>query len=335
MRGPHDKNPVTHVNAFAIRGRARCNHCRSARRLFVVHFASHPSARQRIRREGPMRNSHRFEPAPQWKDHFVYFFHPGFDGKPRPIILFCHGIGAENPLVYMQLLKHIVSWNYSVLYAPYKKASAIGSSSNAYSMMWSGFNAGMRAWSQNIDTTKIGVIGHSFGGGAVPAFTWKALNEKHWGASGSFMYIMAPWYSYDITQEQLEQFPKPVALIMEVFEDDRTNDPRMAIDIFRSIAIPDSQKDFITLKSDTCEGVPLVADHGVPEGAYPYGWDVNALDYSGVYRLVHALASLTLENDQSARQMPWATAARAALHGELVERQAGQRTQLVRYSPAY
>jgi len=242
-------------------------------------------------------------PAPQWNNHFVYFFHPGFDGKPRPIILFCHGIGAENPLVYMQLLKHIVSWNYSVLYAPYKKASAIGSSSNAYSMMWSGFNAGMRAWSQNIDTTRIGVIGHSFGGGAVPAFTWKALNEKHWGASGSFMYIMAPWYSYDITQKQLEQFPKPVALIMEVFEDDRTNDPRMAIDIFRSIAIPDSQKDFITLKSDTCEGVPLVADHGVPEGAYPYGWDVNALDYSGVYRLVHALASLTLENDQSARQI--------------------------------
>ena len=242
-------------------------------------------------------------PAPQWKEHEVYFFHPRFDGKPRPILFFCHGIGAEDPQVYMQLFKHLVSWGYPVVYAPYNKSSAIGSPIEAYSMMWSGFNAGVRKWAANIDTARIGIIGHSFGGGAVPSLTWKMLNEKHWGNRGAFMYIMAPWYSYDITQKQLEQFPQSVALIMEVFDNDMTNDPRMAIDIFKSIAIPGSQKDFITLISDTCEGKALVADHGVPEGTYPFGWNVNALDYYGVYRMVHALAALTLDNDQSAREI--------------------------------
>jgi dienelactone hydrolase len=242
-------------------------------------------------------------PAPHWKDHEVYFFHPALERKPRPVVLFCHGIGAEDPQVYMQLLKHIVSWGYSVLYSPYEKSSAFGSPRDGYSMMWSGFTAGMRKWSVHIDTTRIGLVGHSFGGGAVPALAWKALCEKHWGSRGAFMYIMAPWYSYDITQKQLEQFPRSVALIMETFEDDRINDPRMAIDIFKSIAVPDSQKNFITLTSDTCEGEILTADHGVPEGTYPYGWNVNALDYSGVYRLLHALAVLIFDNDRSAGEI--------------------------------
>jgi dienelactone hydrolase len=242
-------------------------------------------------------------PALKWKDHEVYFFHPCFEQKPLPVIFFCHGIGAEDPQVYMQLLKHIVSWGYSVLYSPYEKSSAFGSPGDGYSAMWSGFTAGMRKWSAYIDTTRIGFVGHSFGGGAVPALAWKALCEKHWGGRGAFMYIMAPWYSYDISQKQLEQFPKSVALIMETFEDDRINDPRMAIDIFKSIAIPDSLKNFITLKSDTCEGEVLIADHSVPEGVYPFGWNVNALDYSGVYRLVNSLAALTFENDPAAKNI--------------------------------
>jgi hypothetical protein len=29
-----------------------------------------------------------------FQEHEVYFFHPRFDGKPRPMILFCHRIGA-------------------------------------------------------------------------------------------------------------------------------------------------------------------------------------------------------------------------------------------------
>ena len=52
--------------------------------------------------------------------------------KILPFILtvfFCHGIGADNPVFYMQLIRHLVSWGYAVLYSPYSKTVCLGNGS--------------------------------------------------------------------------------------------------------------------------------------------------------------------------------------------------------------
>jgi hypothetical protein len=242
---------------------------------------------------------------PKWEDHRIYLFSPKKMPAPAPVILFCHGIGAENPLVYMQLIRHMVSWGNAVMYSPYPRVDALADPEDAYKTLWSGFEAGMKAWSKKIDRERIGILGHSFGGGAVPSIAWRALMQKKWGSQGSFMYIMAPWYSYNISFDQLSKFPKSLKLIVETFDDDRTNDPRMAMDLFRSINIPDSSRCFIKLYGDTSgdKKFVLLAGHDAPEGTYAYGWNVNAIDYYGIYRPLHALSVYAFTHDSLAGNM--------------------------------
>jgi hypothetical protein len=241
---------------------------------------------------------------PSWNGHHVFFFHPAAMKTPAPAVFFCHGIGADNPMLYAQLIRHIVSWGYAVLYSPYDKQSAMGSPVHAYAVMRAGFETGFKKWGGHLDTSRIGFVGHSFGAAAVPAIAWTMLTEHKWGKSGAFMFVMAPWYSFQITQNQLDHFPRGVKLIVETFDDDRVNDPRMAIDLFKTIGIPPGEKEFVRLDSDTTAGgLVLAADHEVPEGTYAYGWNVNALDYYGVYRLVNALAVYAFTNDTSAKSV--------------------------------
>lgn len=240
-------------------------------------------------------------PNPAWDGHSVYLFSPLNGSFPAPTILFCHGIGADDPHVYLELIHHLVSHGYCVVYSPYSKLSALQSPIAAYQVMWSGFETAAKTWSTKLDTTRIGFVGHSFGAGAIPSLALKAITKRSWGRKGVFMFIMAPWYVCQVSQEQLAQFPQNVKCVVEIFDNDRVNDHRIAIDLFRTIGIPQSEKDFITLRSDTCGADTLIADHGVPEGTYRFGWDVNALDYYGVYQLVDALAEYTFLGNQTAK----------------------------------
>lgn len=256
---------------------------------------------------------------PKWRGHHVYLFHPHLMKAPAPVVFFCHGIGAENPQLYAQLIRHIVSWGYAVLYPQYSRPMAMGSPLGAYKMMQAGLDNGIKKWPELLDTTRIGFVGHSFGAGAVPALSWDAVSGRHWGQSGAFLFIMAPWYSYRITQDQLDHFPGNVKAIIETFDDDRVNDPRMAIDLFKNLGVPKSEKEFIRLDGDTCNGLFLAADHDVPQGTYPFGWNVNVFDYYGVYRLVNALAAYAFKADASAKAV-------ALGHGSAAQRYMGRWT---------
>ena len=110
---------------------------------------------------------------------------------------------------------------------------------------------------------------------------------------------MAPWYSFNISQAQVQSFPSDTKLLTEIFDDDVTNDHRMAIDIFNNINIPDSLKDFILLKSDTIGGYVYLANHAVPRTDTAF----NALDYYGIYRLLDALCDYTFNGNISGKNV--------------------------------
>jgi hypothetical protein len=169
--------------------------------------------------------------------------------------------------------------------------------------MWTGFEKAVSRWHNRIDCSRIGVMGHSYGGGAVPWVTRKAILEKKWGGNASFMFIMAPWYVYGLSQRNLEQFPAQTKLIVEVFEDDRINDHRMAKDLFRTIGISSEEKAFITLRSDMSGPMSLLADHDVPTGSVENVLSNNALDTFGIYRLFDSLAQYAINGSETARQI--------------------------------
>jgi pimeloyl-ACP methyl ester carboxylesterase len=232
---------------------------------------------------------------------YVHLFRPERGDTVWPVLFFLHGIGAHSPDNYLELLMHLASRGYAVVYAPYPRNIAMARPLTAYATIRAGFEQGIRTWRLALDSTRAGFIGHSYGGGAVPAMAHQWLVNRSWGNRGSFLYIMAPWYSYDITPQQLKSFPASTGLVMQVFEDDHINDHRMAKDIFDNIGIPSARKNFIILHSDSSDGNRAIADHSVPSGTAGKE-KLDVLDYYGVWRCMDALCDYTLQSDSNARE---------------------------------
>ncbi|MBD3391064.1 MAG: hypothetical protein GF418_03325 [Chitinivibrionales bacterium] len=241
-------------------------------------------------------------PHTEWRGKFIYLIRPASFQHRYPVVLFCHGLGADHPDTYAELLRHIASRGHAILYPPFPTALAAARPENAYRMLHRGFESAVRHWKELLDTTRIAVAGHSYGGGAVPSVAWRWLSEKGWGAAGAMLFIVAPWYSYGIAQQELEEFPPQATLLMTVLEDDHINDHRMAKDIFDNIAIPPVRKNFIILHSDSSGARTLTADHPIPAGSAA-GQEVNELHYYGIWRLFDALSEYALRGDAAAKDI--------------------------------
>jgi hypothetical protein len=175
--------------------------------------------------------------------------------------------------------------------------------------MLKGFEAGVQVARTAIDTSRTGFIGHSFGGGAVPAVAWHYSVKKGWGAKGTFLFIMAPWYVKYFTQAQFESFPSHATMIVQVYEDEKFNDWRIAEDIFYSSAIPPVNKDFVIVHNDRHDTVAVDAEHVAPlsESAN----DIDIIDYYAIYRLLAALADYTFTGNDSAKTIALGNGAQA------------------------
>ncbi len=196
---------------------------------------------------------------------------------PIPVLFFSHGFGATDWRAYKSLLTHLVSRGVIVVYSPYPSEAA--STPDRYHILWNGFQEAAERYATQFNLQKVGFIGHSFGAGAIPAMAWKGLMEKAWGTEGAFLFMMAPWYSYEISDIQLETFPEHINMIMQVYDEDEINDHRIAIDIFNTIPIPDSGKAYYNVVVGSLE-----ASHAVPSNR-----QVNDLDRLAVQKPLDAL----------------------------------------------
>lgn len=213
--------------------------------------------------EGPYDMGVKTVSNPLWKGKQVAVFFPKGASGQRPVMFFSHGFGATDwKHYYTQLIRHMVSRGNIVIYSPYKTIGA--SFDERYAILWNGFELAVDGYGDKMDLTRVGFVGHSFGGGATPAMAYKGLVGKGWGKNGAFMYIMAPWYVFQITPEQLRQFPKSTVMVMQIFDKDEVNDHRMAIDIYRNLSLPKDNKHFLVVRSEKINGCDIVADHATP-----------------------------------------------------------------------
>ena len=270
---------------------------------------------------GPYRVAVKHTQNPRWNGRLVSVFYPLDAPGPHPVVFFAHGFGAVDYQSYESLIRHIVSRGYVLVYAPYQtiiRQDADASNSTniyqeRYDTLWSGFDAAVATSRDLMDLDRVGFVGHSFGGGAVPAMAYKGLVEQGWGSRGAFMYIMAPWYSFEITPKQLRAYPPHTKLLLQVYADDSTNDHRMAMDLFYSIGVPMAEKDYVILFSQSREGCAFTADHAVPSN---HG-DPGVLQNYGVFRVFDALAEYAFTESAFAKQV-------ALGHGHPRQRDMGQ-----------
>ena len=185
------------------------------------------------------------------------------DGRRFPVIFFSHGYGPNIWSVYEPFLRHMASRGAVVVFGVFPVGLA--TMKGRYEALWDGFEDATRQYGNRMDLTRVGFIGHSFGGGANPALAHQGIVGRGWGSRGAFMFELAPWYSYGITEAQMRQFPKHLLHAVHVYDQDTMNDHRMAFDLYRQI--PAAQKWVFLVKSQAIGGCELKAEHMLPSRA--------------------------------------------------------------------
>ncbi len=227
---------------------------------------------------------------PAFPSNNILIYYPADIGTKVPTIFYSHAFGGNNPVNITAMLDFVAKKGYAIVFVPYQ---TIGPTvEQRYANLLAGFRKAARDYPAIIDTTKVGFMGHSFGGGASFANAYKCFTENNWGSQGRFIYALAQWYSYNISQDDLRNFPADTKLLTELFDDDVINDHRMAIDIFNNINIPSDEKDLLLLQSDTLNGYVYVADHAVPNTTV-----FDAYDYYAYYRFIDALCDYTFNKN--------------------------------------
>jgi hypothetical protein len=245
----------------------------------------------------------------------VSVYHPNATINPAlPTIFLAHGytspIGSTN--VYLNILNHLASRGYNVVFSPYEG----GSSPNIvlrFDELTTGFAAAVTNYGLN--TAQVGFIGHSYGGGFLPAIILHLMMGKAdfyraghtWGGTGAFFFGMGSGYAYsgggqtDVSATRTVFFPTNLNVIEQAYHDDTSiADPRVAIDIFYNVTTANSQKAFFTVYGDRHGTNPVVADHFLPN-AYT---NANVpLQAWAILRRLDALAAWTFTGDTAARQI--------------------------------
>jgi pimeloyl-ACP methyl ester carboxylesterase len=224
-------------------------------------------------------------------DNMTVYLPMGASGA-RPVVFFAHGFGPGRPETYIDFIRHMVSVGDVVVFSSYQLRDA--TIDQRYDALWQGFRAAVAAFGPRMDTTRVAFVGHSFGGGAVPAMAYRGLVQDGWGRNGAFLLELAPWYSYQITQAELAALASRATQIVEVYDSDVVNDHRMAIDLYDAIASPDRQ--YLMVHSSAECG--FTADHATP-GRNP---SVIQKEYA-VFKPFDAAADLAFNGNAGARRI--------------------------------
>ena len=197
---------------------------------------------------------------PAFRRKSVTVFFPQDAPGRRPVIFFSHGYGPNLWEGYRDLIRHTVSRGYILVYSTYPVL--FSSIDGRYDALWGGFQAAVDRFGSRMDLSRVGFLGHSFGGGATPAMAFRGLVQDGWGANGAFMMELAPWYVFQMTADRWRRLPDDVLQMVEVYDRDHTNDHRMAIHIFQDSRM--QRKYFLIVRSTDVDGCTIVADHSTP-----------------------------------------------------------------------
>ncbi len=229
---------------------------------------------------------------PEYSNKPVFIFFPRELTDKRPVIFFSHGFGPGYWESYKDLLGHMVSEGYVVVFSSYPEQFA--TNDKRYDSLWAGFAAAAKAYPDRMDLTRVAFVGHSFGAGATPMMAYKGIVQQGWGSNGAFLLELAPWYSYQITDADLQQLPPKTVQMLEVYDKDSVNDQRMAMDLYNATHV--DTRYYFLVHSVTVSGCEFTAQHDAPGR----GTSLELKRYA-VFRPFDALADWVFNGNLSAK----------------------------------
>ncbi|WP_456445420.1 hypothetical protein [Thiolapillus sp.] len=227
----------------------------------------------------------------------VSIYHPENQAAAAPAVFFAPGWNIPCP-AYAELFNFLASKGYVAVCDEYHTdIGVIGA------QLRDAFMEAANRYPDLIDTSRIGLAGHSSGAGLLGSLTYDLVRNRNWGGNGVFIFSSAPWIDFDMTDAMLADFPQEVKLIVHTYEDDTSTDMRTYIQQFEPLPIPDSEKEFIMLRPVSVGGYDYLADHRViATGDGNYGV-FDAMDDYGVFRILEALADYSFTGSAQAWQV--------------------------------
>jgi len=218
------------------------------------------------------------------KNAIVYYPSDISTYHKTPLIFFCPGFQSQNHNSYKSLLTFIASHGYSVIYAK-----------DHYGDPQTFIERFEKMLDENndvlpyVDTTRIGVIGHSSGGGD----TFKVLeyfSKKGYGENGRFLMSLDGWFAFDMNSKDMNNLPSNTNIVMQRYHKavqgnalKNTQDPRITLSEYALLtSIPNDKKDY---------QIYSPATHGYPGGNKSYD------KMQGLLKPLDALMAVTFENN--------------------------------------
>ncbi|HFB99825.1 MAG TPA: hypothetical protein ENJ53_03365 [Phaeodactylibacter sp.] len=189
-------------------------------------------------------------------------------GKKSPIIFFASGwfSDAQPSTTYKTLLKFMASHGYTVVYTYEGSTTDPQYTINGYKKILDADFA-----KNNIlpyaDTTQIGVVGHSAGGGMALTILDYFSKQKNYGNNGRLLMTLDPWFAFDMDESDIKTLPSNTNVVFIKFGEGGNNDadgtdariPLTEYYLLESIA--DNKKDYQIFAN---------ADHSYPKGSGAY-----------------------------------------------------------------
>lgn len=232
---------------------------------------------------------------------------------PMPTVLFASGWNQYDPATFSKLIDFIASKGYVVVFTPYPKNSSWAITTYEGMKQAIDENTGVNAGDLNIiDTKKIGFFGHSLGAGNIFWLGKKFYKDLNYGEDAKFLFSVAGWIGFNLTEQDLTDFPSDCKLRVEIWEEDDYNpnnnptggtSPRIQYYLFNKINIPSTEKNYVRVL-----GGP---DQPYQGGTYHYGTDhhlvtmdeYNALDFYAIFRPLDAMMDYTFNGISAAKDL--------------------------------
>jgi hypothetical protein len=204
----------------------------------------------------------------------------------RPVVAVVHGYLAGSPLLYLDLIDHLVSVGNVVIFATYE------TDTNDFADSFAREDAALvtaAAATPRADLSRFGIVGHSMGGGAVPYLARQA-DGRGWGSDGMFLFLLAPWFSAGVGTGPIA-LPDRARVVVEGYDNDTWVDNRIGVEMFEAFTTGDGRKQHVTVRSQTRQGTTLNAQHTAPNSFVAPN---DAIRFFGLYRIGDALQSCAL-----------------------------------------
>ena len=213
-------------------------------------------------------------------------------GAGRPVVLLVHGYTAHAVGAYQGLVDHLVSNGFVVAFPGYTDDF---DPDHQYRVVDAGFTTAVDHLGGRVDTSRVGVVGHSFGAGMVPWLLQQA-GARGWGGESMWAVSFAPWFSFFVGDGAIA-VPAQSRVTVVGFDEDRVVDARIGIEVLDSLALPAGRRRHVMVRSDRTQSPSIVADHNAPVSLdLPRGpLATDHLDRWAVFPVVDATARCALD----------------------------------------